>query len=235
MIQGCAAAGTAAVVTVLVAVAASAHAGSAVVPHSMEAEYAIGLNGPNGLVVANRRGVFRTLDRGKRWSNITPKMLDGFYEHVSKIVANGNRLWLELEGSSVFDFLPYSSNGGRVWHSVKFPGAVSGLVFTSSDDGWATVNGVNGRRMVYKSTDGGAAWSVCRGSRGRLCRHPVIARTTIPSRGAVPSGLRIWYAIRAPRGLAWAQAWGPALGNFTPTYLLRSDDGGKTWTSVAGP
>lgn len=221
------------VVAVLVAIAASAHAEPGVAARSMEAEYAIGVDGPNGLVVASRRGVFRTLDGGERWSDITPKILDGFYEHISKIVAFGNRVWLELEGSSVFDFLPYSSDGGRVWHSVKFSGFLSGLVFTNSEDGWVTVASPNGKRTLYASTDGGAEWRRSPRKSGVASRS--IVGTTIPGRGPVPRGLRIRYAIRFPDGLAWAQAWGPALGTFTPMYLLRSNDGGKTWASVTGP
>jgi hypothetical protein len=228
--QACGAAVAAAVVAVLLA--ASADATPTVAVRSMEAEYAIGLDGPNGLVVASRHGVFRTLDGGRRWSDITPKILDGFYEHVDKIVAFGNRVWLELEGASVFDFLPYSSDGGRVWHSVRFSGALSGLGFANPDDGWVMVTSSNGKRMLYASTDGGAEWR--RSPRNHRAALPSVVGSTIPGRGAVPTGLRIRYAIRSPDGLAWAQAWGLTLGTFTPTYLLRSDDGGKTWASVTG-
>jgi photosystem II stability/assembly factor-like uncharacterized protein len=201
---------------------------------AMEAEYAMAIDGPDGLVVANRHGVFRTQDGGRGWSEITPKVLNGFYEHIFRIVAIGDRVWLSLEGSSVFDFLLYSFDGGRTWRTASFPGAPSDLVFTNRDDGWVTVTGPRGKSMRYASTDGGARWQRSP-TASRMTASPSLVGTTIADRGAVPAGLRLEAAIQCPNGLAWAQAWGPALGTFTPKYLLRSRNDGESWALVPGP
>jgi len=48
----------------------------------MQANYGIAVDGRDGLVVANRSGVFRTVDGGASWTNITPKTLLHLVDHI---------------------------------------------------------------------------------------------------------------------------------------------------------
>ena len=221
-------------VSALAVLSASVSTAAPVPRGAMQAEWAIGIDGRNGLVVANDHGVFRTLDGGREWADITPKAMDGFYEHIGTVIATSNRIWLELEGASVFDFLPYSFNGGRTWHTVKFAGFLSGLVFTNRNDGWVTVTSMSGKRMRYRSKDGGVNWQRST-SAAKVTAPSSVVGIMIPNRGAVPAGLKILHAVRVPGGQAWAQALDRTHGLSSPTYLLKSRYAGKTWSLVSGP
>ena len=210
------------------------------VPSSaMQAEYQIGTDGPRGLVVANREGIFRTQNGGATWTKITPPLFTPIsYEHVFVIVAVGDRIWLEMEGADVWDIVPYSWNGGRTWRSAGFGGLgfLSDLTFTNREDGWVHVGRDNGSQSLYRTTDGGAAWVADRTAADSKIKSPAsIVGRALPAYGTTPDGLKIQSAISAVGGLAWAEAWGPPIGNLTPKYLLRSTDGGKTWQLVTGP
>jgi hypothetical protein len=156
----------------------------------------IDLVGPTGLIVANLQGVFRTVDSGRHWTNITPPVIASqriLLSHINKIVSLGiNRIWLELEGDTRIEFTPYSSNGGSSWHSLKTTAVVT---------------------------------------------YPIVKWNTtgLNPKARVPKGLHILHWFLASPSLGWARAKGPRTGAFTPTYLLRSTDDGKTWTTIATP
>lgn len=201
----------------------------------MQGEYEIGIDGPRGLVVSNREGLFRTLDAGSTWTKITPHSFTPIaYEHVFDIIAVGHRIWLMMEGADVWNVIPYSWNGGRTWHSGG-PGGLgflSDLTFTNGEDGWVREGRDNGSQSLYRTTNGGISWVVDRTAADAKLTSPTsIVGRSLPARGSTPDDLKIERAISAVGGVAWAQASGPD----TPTYLLRSTDGGKTWQFVTGP
>jgi|GEM_PF-3053899 photosystem II stability/assembly factor-like uncharacterized protein len=223
----------------LFASAAAAGVRTHVPKSAMQAEYQIGIDGPRGLVVANRDGIFRTQDGGSTWTKITPPSFAPiYYVHVFVIVAVGDRIWLEMEGADIWDTVPYSWNGGHTWRDGSFGGLgfLSDLVFTNGQDGWVHVGRDDGSRSLYRTTDGGATWVVDRTAADSKIKSPAsIVGRVLPARGTTPDGLRIERGIQAVGGLAWAPAWGPPIGNLTPQYLLRSTDGGKIWQLVTGP
>jgi hypothetical protein len=153
----------------------------------------IDVTGPQGLIVGNLYGVYKTVDSGRHWTNITPPSITSqpiLLSHLGKIVSlGGSRIWLELEGDARIDFTPYSSNGGLSWRSLK-----TTAVVTYPIQEWRT--------------------------------------SGLSPKAHVPKGLRVldWYL--ASPSLGWAQAAGPEIGIFTPTYLLRSTNDGRTWTVI---
>lgn len=199
----------------------------------MQAEYGIGVDGPDGLVVVNRSGVFRTVDGGAGWTNITPRSLRGLVDHVAAVIAIGPDIWLEMEGSDLFGFLPYSRDGGRSWHIARIGGStqMSNLVFQNRRDGWVTDSTSNYKQVQYRTTDGGLRWRRS-GPRPRIAVPPTVSGLKLSTNGAAPAGLRIRDALRSPGGPSWALASGPATGSYYPTYLLRSTNSGRNWTTV---
>jgi len=149
---------------------------------------------PKELIVGNLQGVYRTIDSGRRWVNITPPVIAAqpiLLSHLTKIVSVGsNRIWLELNGDTRFNFTPYSSNGGLSWRLLK-----NTAVVPPSTQKWSTTG-------------------------------------LIPT-ASIPKGFRIRDLYVASPSLGWAQATGPEIGNLSPTYLLRTTNGGRTWTAVS--
>lgn len=199
----------------------------------MQAEYGMAVDGAEGLVAVNRAGVFRTIDGGAQWTNITPRSLRRLLDHVDKVIAIGPNIWLEMEGSDLFGFLPYSRNGGRTWHTSRIPGSIqmSNLVFKNQHDGWVTDTTAKQKQVQYRTTDGGTRWHRF-GPRPKITIPATVSGVKAPTHGSVPAGLKIRSAIRAPGGPSWALASGPATGSYYPTYLLRSTDDGQTWMTV---
>ncbi len=220
----------------MIAVAAgSASATGEPLRGDMQADFGIAIDGRDGLVVVNRGGVFRTVDGGGSWTKITPRSLRRLVGHIDKVIAIGPDIWLEMEGGDLFGFLPYSRDGGRVWKIARIAGSVqmSDLVFENARDGWVTDAGPGFKQLHrYRTVDGGVSWQRS-GPRPKLTVPPSISGVRVIPRGAVPPGLKIREAVRSPGGLCWAQAGGPATGSYFPTYLLRSTDGGRVWTTVA--
>src|SRR5665213_1893194 len=161
--------------------------------HLLQAQE-VDATGPKELIVGNLQGVYRTIDSGRHWVNITPPVIASqpiFLSHLTKIVSiGGHRVWLEFIGDTRFNFTPYSSDGGLSWRLLK-----STAVVPSSTQKWSA--------------------------------------TGLNPKGSVPKGFRIRDLYLASPSFGWAQATGPEIGNFTPTYLLRTTNGGRTWTAVS--
>jgi hypothetical protein len=161
--------------------------------HLLQAQE-VDATGPKELIVGNLQGVYRTIDSGRHWVNITPPSIVSqptLLSHLTKIVSiGGHRIWLELIGDTRFDFTPYSSNGGMSWRLLK-----STAVVPTSTQKWSA--------------------------------------TGLNPKESVPKGFRIRDLYLASPSLGWAQATGPEIGNFTPTYLLRTTNGSRTWTTVS--
>jgi len=140
-----------------------------------------------------------------------------------------------MEGSDLYGFIPYSRNGGHTWQVTTIAGSVqmSGLVLENQRDGWVTDISSNYKKVEYKTTDGGIKWQRS-GHRPKITVPSTVSGISASTRGTVPAGLTIKYAIRFPGGLTWAQATGPAVGPYYPTYLLRLTADGRAWTTVPG-
>lgn len=201
---------------------------------AVQADYGMAVDGPDGLVVVNRSGVLRTVDGGATWTNITPGSLRRLVDHIDKVIAIGPDIWLEMEGGDLYGFLPYSRDGGNSWHTARIAGSVqmSSLVFANQRDGWVTDTTSKYKQVQYQTTDGGIRWRRS-GHRPNITVPLAVSGVRVSTHGSVPAGLKIRSAVRSPGGLSWALAWGPSIGSYFPTYLLRSTNGGQAWTTVS--
>jgi photosystem II stability/assembly factor-like uncharacterized protein len=199
--------------------------------NAMTAQYDIAVDGARGLIVVNGEGVFLTQDEAAHWTKITPELIIGWEEHISKVDVIGDRIWLDMEGASVWDFVPYSWDDGLTWRTFRFPDCsfVSGLTFANSNYGTATVTTCGGMTSLWDTTDGGASWNI---SSSKVPATGPSDGTPVTPKGTLPQGLTFRSALSAGRGLIWARAWGPSRGKSTPTYLLRSTNNATTWSWV---
>ena len=122
-------------------------------------------------------------------------------------------------GTSVQPVVVYTThNGGATWHGELTPqsestrryqqGFFSVPFAASSPRHWAMYAG----STLYTTVDAGRKWAATR---------PSLPKTVAA----------VDHLYSAPAEAMWAQANGH-IGNFYPTYLLRSADGGRTWSPL---
>jgi hypothetical protein len=189
------------------------------------------------ILVENFGGLYESTDAGLRWQDISPSSVYAagsvLSSHVIAMVARGSRVWLELVGDTRFGFIPYSWDAGKSWHTARLPQSAflnGGMRFSTLNDGLVNGQLSDSRPAVFKTTDGGSTWSVEAIGR-KLPLGPIAPG--VPKYVAAPAGFQLRNVYRATGRLLWAQAWGRPIGEFTPTYLLRSDNDGRSWTTSA--
>jgi photosystem II stability/assembly factor-like uncharacterized protein len=193
----------------------------------------VDVTGPEGLTIGNLVGIYKTTDAGRHWTNITPPLVASqpvLLSHLVNIVSVGSeRIWLQCDGDSRFDFIPYSWNGGTTWSTSTLPSEYdnpSALQFHSSKDGWIIANvGTSSHQVTLRTKDGGATWIPA--GNLKAPKQPVAGQPTFKIKQSVPKGLTIFRVYRVSHKLNWAQASGPG-----GTYLLRSTDGESVWETV---
>ncbi len=174
----------------------------------------------SGWLVADR-GVLRTTDRGRSWTNVTPPRLRGrALDEVSPIMFFRTRTegWLAafLDPSTPTTLsVLRTTDGGRTWRERPLavdlrgedPGG--GVLFSLDDrNAWLVIKAVSGsahsRGVLYRTTDGGESWR----------------RLEIPMADAI--------RFTTPQD-GW-MAGGPAGG-----ALFVTRDGGLTWQEQVVP
>jgi photosystem II stability/assembly factor-like uncharacterized protein len=191
------------------------------------------VTGPESLILGNFDGIYKTTDAGRHWTTITPPLITSelvILSHIVSIVSVGNEhIWLECEGDSRFDFIPYSSNGGTTWSTGILPNGADNpteLQFPSSKVGWLTANiGSSHVQATYRTSDGGETW--VKVTSLNPPKPPVVGQPPSSSNGSVPKGFALTRVFRVSRALSWAQASGPR-----GFYLLKSTDGGIVWNTI---
>jgi hypothetical protein len=197
----------------------------------VDADFALGIDGPKGLVVAGRSGLLLTADAGHHWRDITPRALGDQLDHGAGIVASGSAIWLEFEGDSRFDFITFSADSGHRWHTATFAGPIVGLTASNPSNVRVEVDATHARRLYYESGNAGGTWH--RSSRPLSMHRPTeVVGNRITIVGPAPDHLAIDGAVHAVGGLTWAQGRAPSSGTYSHTYLLSSTDLGKRWTLV---
>ncbi len=168
--------------------------------------------------------ILESLDEGVTWTKVTSEQLDAM-TFVDALHGFALRT-VNLEAS-----IATSADGGRTWESVAAPqpcGTVSAGGYQGSFvpsfvsavhgwvlcEGWAEPGGPE-ERGIAETTDGGSSWSWVE----RVPRGDDASDLTL-STPDLPSGL----VMRSDgTGLIWC------LGG----TLLRTEDGGRTWTKVS--
>ena len=182
-------------------------------------------------------GIWQTTDAGNVWKPI----FDG--QHIASIGAlavapSDPKVLYAGTGESDIrsdlssgDGVYKSTNGGQTWANVglRDSGQISRIVVDPHDANVVFVAvlghayGPNTERGVYKSTDGGASWNKV------LDSGPEIGAADLAIATENPNILfaTMWRARRPPWS-TYAPLGGPGSG------LFRSQDGGRTWTHLAG-
>jgi photosystem II stability/assembly factor-like uncharacterized protein len=182
--------------------------------------------------------LLRTTDGGGTWrtSLITPQRL-AFVELFFLDALQG---WLAgMDGR-----LYHSTDGGRTWNPLPLSPVRGplGTQFLTTNMGY--VLETDGRRLVFRTTDGGRSWQQCAPSQtvpdvwGFMLRTPTLGWAAA-SNGIVlrtTDGCLTWQAIQTPVTARLnaihfiTDSLGWAVGD--EGTVLKSTDGGLTWTPV---
>jgi photosystem II stability/assembly factor-like uncharacterized protein len=176
---------------------------------------------------ATRHQVFRSIDAGRHWSEVTPA------SGVAAFFAlDDQAAWVldPTQGANAPFDVWRTTNGGHTWIraiGTPPPGFVMAVSFVDRVHGWITVSGgaAAGSQAVavMRSTDGGASWSLA-------------ARSTDPnSTQPDPSGLD-FSCDKNPT--TFGSATVGLLQTFCsggPPFIYRTVDGGSHWQSIALP
>jgi photosystem II stability/assembly factor-like uncharacterized protein len=177
------------------------------------------LNGPYGapadaiirtaagtLLVGTQSGVFRSEDNGANWS----RSEEGVYDEITGLVAHpdGNVVGRLGRGQ-----MAYSTDDGRSWQPVVFDlGRYQIMTFEVGPGGTMYAGALSGFRGdnsgIFRSTDKGVSWDSI-GLNGAN-----VAAILADNGGILIAGIN-------------------GYGDVGYTELLRSTDGGATWTKVA--
>ena len=125
----------------------------------------------NGIILFNKR-LFRTMDRGQTWADVTPSDLDFILGQMSFLDGENGWVcgWVPISGDDniVRKATIYRTNdGGKTWMeqwSAKdyenLNGITYALDFVNETDGWLIlgVDGISG--YLYRTTDGGDSFQI---------------------------------------------------------------------------
>jgi photosystem II stability/assembly factor-like uncharacterized protein len=179
-------------------------------------------------------GVWKTVDGGNNWSNVSDKFFGGSIGAVSVAPSDDNIVYAgEGEGtmrgnvSEGLGGIWRSDDGGRNWRNLGLKDTrhiVSILVHPRNPDiAWVAVMGhlfgPHADRGVYKTTDGGKTWKKTLYVNDQTGACSIIMEPGNPQ--VIYAGT--WRLLRTPYSL---ESGGEGSG------LWKSTDGGDTWTSL---
>ena len=152
----------------------------------------------------NDAGVFRSVDRGATWTNSSTGLSSMWVRALAVDPVDGNTVWAGGEGRlhDVSDYGPglFRSRDSAVTWTPASTG-LPGYVFSLALDRTDSMHLVVGSfGRIHQSHDGGASWGTAEGLGGFV--HGLAADPHVPG--------RVWAAAQ--------------------TGLLRSYDGGETWS-----
>jgi photosystem II stability/assembly factor-like uncharacterized protein len=155
-----------------------------------------------------RRGVYKSANGGKTWQRMAlPGPSYGDAPTLSAADPQRKAVYFS-DLSGIFA----STDAGRDWHEIDTPSVLhpSGLAA-----GGGTVFASEGTGGIYMSTNDGGTWT-----------------RTWPASGSAPGlGAALVWVDPGHPATVLATAYYPA-ARPTATHILRSTDGGKTWTVV---
>ncbi len=180
-------------------------------------------------------GVFKSTDAGATWTPLTDKTPIMSVGAIAVAPSNHNVLYVGTGEAAPRGDITYgngvfkSTDGGKSWVSVGLSDTrqIGALIVDPNDPNTVLVAalghafGPNGQRGVYRTTDGGKNWTRVL-SHGNDTGAIDVAFDPHNSKTVYAS---LWQMLRQP----WSfSSGGPGSG------LYRSNDGGVTWTRLAG-
>ncbi len=158
------------------------------------------------------RALMHSKDAGLSWETIETALIDPTFGSPETGFALTGRA---AEGGGAAE-LAVSRDGGQTWDNIEGPcgnphGLTAAVSFPEPSHGWALCTSEDtGGKTLYETSGGGGAWVSRATSEGQngCC---------LPSRGSGP-GLSMF---DDGTGYLWASG--------ARSYLLRTEDGGKTW------
>jgi photosystem II stability/assembly factor-like uncharacterized protein len=167
---------------------------------------------PATLYAATFGGIFKSVDRGATWSPVWTGPAGAFFDPEKLAIDPASGTVYALDRSyGVFR----SADGGASWTPVLPVYGARDLAVDGRSPGRIYVGTEAGG--VYRSDDSGSSWTVANHGLRELGFTAVAADPRTPG---------VLFAIANPEP-------GAPLG-FTPQFLLRSTDGGATWSSLFG-
>jgi hypothetical protein len=133
-----------------------------------------------------------------------------------------------------------TTDAGRLWISITpstiaaqpiLLSHVSKIVSIGDQRIWLELVGDARLDFTLYSSNGGMSWRKLDSTDSLPTTKKVVS--AINPNGRVAKHFHILHSYYASPILGWAQAIGPPIGNFFPTYLLRTINRGRTWTTVS--
>lgn len=168
--------------------------------------------------------IYYTTDGGQSWQNVTPR--SGWMDQsiVKGFFLNQTTAWLIQPNQQDFNHgtLFRTTDRGQTWEAIQVPFGPDSMQFLNSEDGWVMADrGAAAGSMavdIYKTTDSGSTWTKIRRAGPQSQNHP----------GALPfGGDKSGMAFKNMQE-GWIGGTQPVMGH---SYLYRTKDNGKTWTS----
>lgn len=172
------------------------------------------------------KNIIRTLDGGATWYNVTPPGLTDAGYFVSTDFFDVTHAWIQFPDQNNYPnagTMYRTSDGGATWDSFTTPFSGGRFYFIDENNGWMMADlGVGAGSMaisVFQTTNGGASWNRV------FTNDPNIdgSSDTLPL-GGLKQVLR-------PLNMDTAWVGGVVYAPGT-VYLFRSDDSGKTWSTI---
>lgn len=156
---------------------------------------------------------FRTTDGGQTWTDMAGQINPHPDAVCGVAVADDSTIYAVGQWNSP-GFLLKSTDEGATWTSKDMSAFAAGLVdinFISRDTGFVSGKGISGGTILY-TTDGGITWE--------------------EKFNTQHAGDYVWKLQRVT-----PEVWVASVQRFTTTsgHMLKSTDGGQTWTKIVTP
>ncbi len=170
--------------------------------------------------------VVRTNDGGVTWYNVTPAGLNEAGYFVYADFFDSTHAWLQLpdmNNQPNGGMLYRTSDGGLTWETFNTPFSGGAFKFIDEQNGWMMadlgVGAGSNAVSIFKTSDGGETWN-----------RTYTNDPNLEGAGdSLPLGGIKGVMLPLDGQTAWIGGVVYALGEI---YLFRSEDGGKTWSSV---
>ena len=176
----------------------------------------------HGWIVGNDKTILRTVDGGVTWEDLSMANADSVYAYFQyvKFFDSQRGVVVGNEHSTVDDrhtkilLFYFTEDGGDTWRNAVLPvdwdWGVTDVTFLDNGKGWVSLGhtwtGFPHKNMILKTTDYGKSWET------------VFERDTL-----VASSLAF---VNDNTGYG---TWTYYVDNFDPSFLMKTDDGGRHW------